>query len=54
MPSWFDIYGLEDDSPVDMHGLKTASEAIRGLIDDEVSKGIKEDRIVLGALCGSI
>jgi len=48
MPSWFDIYGLEDDSPVDMHGLKTASEAIRGLIDDEVSKGIKEDRIVLG------
>jgi len=48
MPSWFDIHGLEDDSPVDLRGLKVASEAIRGLIDEEVSNGIKEDRIVLG------
>jgi len=48
MPSWFDIYGLDEDSSVDMRGLKIAADAVRGLIDDEVSKGIPMDRIVLG------
>jgi len=48
MPSWFDIHGLDDKSPVDFHGLKIASDAVRGLIADEVSKGTAMDRIVLG------
>ena len=51
MPSWFDIHGLQEDSPIDMHGLKIASSAIKGLIDNEVSKGIDMDRIVLGKCC---
>ena len=49
MPSWFDVYGLEDGSAVDIRGIKIASEAIRGLIDDEIARGIQMDRIVLGA-----
>jgi len=48
MPSWFDVYGLEDGSAVDIRGIKIASEAIRGLIDDEIDRGIQMDRIVLG------
>lgn len=48
MPSWFDVYGLEDGSAVDIRGIKIASEAIRGLIDDEIARGIQMDRIVLG------
>jgi len=48
MPSWFDVYGLDDGSQIDLHGLQTASTAIKGLIENEVSNGINMDRIVLG------
>lgn len=48
MPSWFDIHGLQEDSQIDMRGLESASNAVMGLIENEVSKGIDVNRIVLG------
>lgn len=48
MPSWFDIYGLSPDSKEDEGGIKTASEKIKALIDQEVKNGIPSHRIILG------
>lgn len=33
MPSWFDIYGLERDSPVDLAGIQAAAERMAALMD---------------------
>lgn len=49
MPSWFDIYGLSEDSKEDEEGIKKASEYVHGLIEEEISKtGISSDKILLG------
>lgn len=36
MPSWFDIYGLDRDAPVDMQGVLASVERIVALIDSAV------------------
>lgn len=47
MPSWFDIYGLNDDSKEDEEGIKKASEYVHGLIEEEISKtGLSSDKIL--------
>lgn len=51
MPSWFDIYGLSNDSKEDEEGIKKASEYVHGLIDEEISKtDLSSDQILLGKL----
>lgn len=48
MPAWFDLFALDANGPQDEAGIKSASENIKKLIQDEVSAGIASDRIVLG------
>ena len=36
MPSWFDIYGLDRDAPVDMPGVEASVERIVALIESQV------------------
>jgi len=49
MPSWFDIYGLSEDSKEDEEGIKKSAENVHNLIDEEISKtGISSDKILLG------
>ncbi len=35
MPSWFDIYGLDRDSPVDLAGMNAAAERMAALMDTQ-------------------
>lgn len=49
MPSWFDIYGLSEDSKEDEDGIKKAASYVHNLIDEEIAKtGISSDKILLG------
>ncbi|KAK3091501.1 hypothetical protein FSP39_020287 [Pinctada imbricata] len=48
MPSWFDIIGLGPDGPEDEAGIKTASNILKTLIEDEVKSGIPLNRIMVG------
>ncbi|XP_014093393.2 acyl-protein thioesterase 1 isoform X1 [Bactrocera oleae] len=48
MPSWFDLRTLDISGPEDEEGIKSASQNIKSMIDDEVTKGIASNRIVLG------
>ncbi len=47
MPAWFDIYGLEKDSKEDTAGIKTISEEINLLIQQEIDGGVTVNKIVL-------
>lgn len=49
MPSWFDIYGLSEDSREDEEGIKKATDYVHNLIEEEINKtGISSDKILLG------
>ncbi|XP_076462911.1 acyl-protein thioesterase 1-like [Babylonia areolata] len=48
MPSWFDIYGLDMNSPQDTDGIKEASHTLQQLVESEVKGGIPRDRIFIG------
>lgn len=48
MPSWFDLHGLNPNTPEDETGLNASTEKIHSLIDKEVASGIPSNRIVLG------
>ncbi|KJE94396.1 hypothetical protein CAOG_08854 [Capsaspora owczarzaki ATCC 30864] len=48
MPSWYDLYDLEDHSREDEAGVIAASESVKRLIDAEIDAGIPANRIVLG------
>lgn len=47
MRSWYDLYGLELDTPEDEAGIKQAAESIRQLIEQEQQRGIPAQHIVL-------
>jgi phospholipase/carboxylesterase len=47
MPSWYNIYGLAEDSQEDEAGIKKISQEINLLIQQEIDKGIATDKIVL-------
>lgn len=48
MPSWFDLYGLDDTAPDDEAGIKRAAERVLRIVEAEVSNGIPVERIVVG------
>ncbi len=47
MRSWYDIYGLDLDSPEDEQGIPQAAESIRQLITREQQRGIEPENIIL-------
>ncbi|KAK9485685.1 Phospholipase/carboxylesterase/thioesterase [Lipomyces starkeyi] len=49
MPSWFDIISLDKvETQEDTHGMLESAGRLRRFIDDEIAKGIKPERIVIG------
>jgi len=48
MPSWFDLRGLDDKTPEDAAGIKSARDSIHSMIAEEERAGIPAARIVLG------
>lgn len=47
MRAWYDIFGLQPDSPQDEAGIKEMQGLIKNMIEDEISKGIPSNRILL-------
>lgn len=47
MPAWYDLLGLEIDSPQDEAGIRATQQAIEALIAREQQRGIAPGRIVL-------
>lgn len=47
MPSWYDLYGLEAGSLQDEPGIRETQSRIVALIENEVTRGIAPQRIVL-------
>lgn len=47
MPGWYDLYGLEAGSPQDEPGIRQTQSRIEALIENEGTRGINPDRIVL-------
>ena len=48
MPAFFDLYGLEADSRVDEAGIHKGIARIDRIVQEEVSKGVDRNRIVVG------
>jgi predicted esterase len=48
MPSWFDLYGLDDTAKDDVEGIKRAVERITRIIESEIANGVPTARIVVG------
>jgi phospholipase/carboxylesterase len=47
MRSWYDIYSLNDFDREDKTGLMQSQQTVEQLIQNEISRGIKPDRIIL-------
>lgn len=47
MPAWYDILGLETDSPIDFQGINKSLVLVEQLIQQELDKGIAAEHIVL-------
>jgi len=47
MRAWFDIYGLDADSPQDETGIRQSQREIEALIEAEKARGIAAEHIVL-------
>jgi len=47
MRAWYDIFEMQIDRRVDVKQLLKSAEAITACIDHEISRGIKQDRIVI-------
>ncbi|HEX7386026.1 MAG TPA: dienelactone hydrolase family protein [Castellaniella sp.] len=47
MRAWYDAYGLQRDSREDIAGIRTARQAIGGLIKQECARGVPSEHIVL-------
>jgi|ERR1712137_341177 len=48
MHSWFDIKGLDTQSPQDETGINAAANTIESLVEEEEKLGISSDRIFVG------
>ncbi len=48
MRAWYDLKGLDMDSPEDMEGITKATLRLRSLIEQEILGGIPSDRIIVG------
>lgn len=47
MPSWFDLYGLDEHSEEDEKGIESAVARVERIIDGVVAKGIPSHRIIV-------
>ncbi|MFK5985651.1 MAG: dienelactone hydrolase family protein [Pseudomonadota bacterium] len=47
MPAWYDVLGAAIDDVIDIKGIKHSAEKINLLIEQEISRGISSDRIIL-------
>jgi len=47
MPAWYDVLGMAIDDNIDLPGIKLAAEKINQLIEREIARGIKSQRIIL-------
>lgn len=47
MRAWYDIYGLQPDSPQDEDGIKNMQTIINTMIESEIVRGIPSQRILL-------
>jgi phospholipase/carboxylesterase len=47
MRAWYDIFGLQPDSPQDEAGIKAMQKMINTMIESEILKGIPANRILL-------
>eukprot|EP01135_Chromosphaera_perkinsii_P007237 Nk52_evm45s745 gene=Nk52_evmTU45s745 len=49
MPSWYDIYSLDDkEANEDEEGIEKSANSIKALIEQEIESGIPANRIVVG------
>ncbi|WGW01681.1 carboxylesterase [Vibrio sp. YMD68] len=47
MPAWYDILDMSIERKVDLSQLNASASAVQALIDREIERGIKSDRIIL-------
>ncbi|MGC9458282.1 alpha/beta hydrolase, partial [Vibrio genomosp. F10 str. 9ZD137] len=47
MPAWYDILDMSVERKVDLPQLNASASAVQALIDREIERGIKSDRIIL-------
>lgn len=47
MPAWYDIHGMELDSPEDESGIRDTAQSLFHLMEKEIERGIPSNRIVL-------
>ena len=47
MRAWYDIVDLRPGAPQDVTGIRRSAEAVRGLVEREIGRGIPASRIVL-------
>ncbi|WP_028866169.1 alpha/beta hydrolase [Psychromonas aquimarina] len=47
MPAWYDVADLSIDRKVDIKQLRASADAVQKLIDREIERGIKPERIIL-------
>jgi lysophospholipase-2 len=48
MPSWFDLFSINENAPEDVEGIKSATEYIHSLIKKEIDSGVNPKKIVIG------
>ncbi len=47
MPGWYDIYAMDIEREIDLTQIMASSKAIADLVDQESSKGIPSERIII-------
>jgi phospholipase/carboxylesterase len=47
MRAWYDIAGLDLDSPEDEDGIRESATAVQALVERETSRGLAAERVVL-------
>lgn len=47
MPSWFDLYGLDDSARDDAEGISRAVNRVGRIVDELTNSGIRPDRVIL-------
>lgn len=48
MPSWFDLYGLDEEAREDAEGIERAAARVARIVEREVAAGIARERVVVG------
>jgi len=48
MPTWFDIYGLDQNAKEDQEGIEKSSKYLNELVEEEIKNGISPERVIVG------